>query len=63
MIQKVLLGNSYGPTGVHRKSFETAKEMLISVKAKVINIEASILPIEAALKNAGAPHINGQGVN
>ena len=57
------LRNSYGPTGVHRKSFETAKEMLISVKAKVINIEASILPIEAALKNAGAPHINGQGVN
>ena len=55
--------NSYGPTGVHRKSYETAKKILISVKAKVINIEASILPIEAALKNAGAPHINGQGIN
>jgi hypothetical protein len=57
------LRNSYGPTDIHRKSFETAKEMLISLKAKVINVEASVLPIETALKNAGAPHINGHGIN
>ena len=50
--------NSYGPTGVHRKSYETAKEILVIIKGKVKAVDASILPIEIALKAAGAPHIN-----
>jgi len=55
--------NSYGPTGVHRKSYETAKEILVTIKAKVKAVYASILPIEIALIAAGAPHINGQGID
>ncbi|MFQ3341258.1 MAG: photosystem II stability/assembly factor-like uncharacterized protein [Flavobacteriaceae bacterium] len=55
--------NSYGPTGVHRKSYETAKEILVTIKAKVKAVDSSILPIESSLKAAGAPYINGQGID
>ena len=54
--------NSYGPTGVHKKSFTNAKKILETIKGKVSALDAIILPIEKALKAAGAPHINGQGM-
>ncbi|MDC6478418.1 glycosyl hydrolase [Flavobacteriaceae bacterium] len=52
--------NSYGPTGINKKSFEIAKKMLTTIKAKVEALDSSITPIEKALKAAGAPYINGQ---
>jgi photosystem II stability/assembly factor-like uncharacterized protein len=55
--------NSYGPTGINKKSFEIAKKMLTTIKAKVEALDSSITPIEKALKAAGAPYINGQGIN
>ena len=51
--------NSYGPTGVHKKSFMNAKETLEIIRGKVSALDAIILPIEKALDAAGAPHING----
>ena len=54
--------NSYGPTGINKKSFEIAKKMLTTIKAKVEALDSSITPIEKALKAAGAPYINGQGI-
>ena len=47
--------NSYGPTGINKKSFEIAKKMLTTIKAKVEALDSSITPIEKALKAAGAP--------
>ena len=55
--------NSYGPTGINKKSYEIAKKMLTTIKAKVEALDSSITPIEKALKAAGAPYINGQGIN
>lgn len=55
--------NSYGPTGINKKSFEIAKKMLTTIKAKIEALDSSITPIEKALKAAGAPYINGQGIN
>ena len=55
--------NSYGPTGINKKSFEIAKKMLTTIKAKVEALDSSITPIEKALKAAGAPYVNGQGIN
>ena len=55
--------NSYGPTGINKKSYEIAKKMLTTIKAKVEALDSSITPIEKALKTAGAPYINGQGIN
>ena len=55
--------NSYGPTAVHKKSFAIAKKMLANIKGKVTAVDASFGPIEDALKAAGAPYINGQGIN
>ena len=55
--------NSYGPTGVHKKSFSIAKEMLINIKDKIEALQDSINPIEKILKAAGAPYINGQGID
>ena len=55
--------NSYGPTGINKRSFEIAKKMLTTIKAKVEALDSSITPIEKALKAAGAPYINGQGIN
>lgn len=55
--------NSYGPTAVHKKSFSIAKEMLINIKDKIEALQDSINPIEKILKAAGAPYINGQGID
>ena len=54
------LENTYGPTGLHKKSLATAKEFLKEVKSEVkIVIETKISEIEKALKSAGSPYING----
>jgi hypothetical protein len=56
--------STYGPTGLHKQSLATAKELLKTVKARVRKMnETHISEIEDALKAAGAPYINGQGMN
>lgn len=57
------MGSTYGPTALHKKSLEIAKNMLMAVKGDVQTLNTETLPaIETALKAAGAPYINGQGL-
>ena len=59
----VALGNTYGPTGNQLQAFNRAKQQLQSVKGELTTIVNGTLPgIEAALKAAGAPWIEGQGL-
>ena len=58
------LNNSYGPTPLHAKSLEIAKELFGELKAEVEAINQQHIPeIERALKAAGAPYIIGQGID
>jgi hypothetical protein len=58
------LNNSYGPTPLHAKSLEIAKELFGELKAEVEAINQQRIPeIEWALKAAGAPYIIGQGID
>ena len=53
------MGHSYGPTTLHKKSFEIAKSMLVKVETEVDKIVNSMIPkIEEALKVADAPYIS-----
>ena len=57
------LRNSYGPTPLHMKSLEIAKELLVELRAEVKTISDVRIPeLEAALKAAEAPYIMGQGI-
>ena len=57
------LRNSYGPTPLHAKSLEMAKQLLSELKSAVIEISKTKIPeIEAMLKEAEAPYIMGQGI-
>ena len=52
------MDNSYGPTGVHKKSLASAKNMLVKVQKKIDEISGLMIPeIEKALKDAKAPYI------
>ena len=52
------MDNSYGPTGLHKKSLSTAKSMLVKAKELVSRITNSMIPpIEKELEEAGAPYI------
>jgi hypothetical protein len=52
------MDNSYGPTGVHKKSLAIAKNMLVKVQKKIDEISGLMIPeIEKALKDAKAPYI------
>ena len=58
------LGGTYGPTPLHAKSLEIAKELLVTLKAEVKEISENRIPaLEAELNAAGAPYILGQGIN
>jgi hypothetical protein len=58
------LGGTYGPTPLHAKSLEIAKELLLTLKAEVKEISENRIPaLEAELKAAGGPYIMGQGIN
>ena len=58
------LGGTYGPTPLHAKSLEIAKELLVTLKAEVKEISENRIPaLEAELKAAGGPYIMGQGIN
>jgi len=59
----VSLRNTYGPTGNQLKAFNRAKGQLQQVKSELATLVESTLPaLEAALKSAGAPWIEGQGL-
>ena len=56
------LRNSYGPTPLHAKSLEMAKQLLSELKTEVIKISKIKIPeIQKMLKEADAPII-GQGI-
>ncbi len=59
----VALGNTYGPTGNHLNAFNRAKQQLQEVKKELRTVAETTIPnLEAALKAAGAPWIEGQGL-
>ena len=52
------LATTYGPTKMHKDNFETAKNMLVILKAKVDAITTKTIPtLEKQLNDAGAPVI------
>ena len=59
----VALNNTYGPTGNQSKAFNRAESQLDGVKSQLRTLMNTTLPgIEQALKAAGAPWIEGQGI-
>lgn len=59
----VALNNTYGPTENHKKAFARAQKQLGQVKSDLRTMVETTLPaLEAALKSAGAPWIEGQGL-
>ena len=57
------LSNTYGPTGNHKGALNRAKNQLDGIKAQLQNITDTVIPdLEQALKKAGAPWIEGQGL-
>jgi photosystem II stability/assembly factor-like uncharacterized protein len=62
-IGRMALSNTYGPTGNHRAALNRAKKQLSGIKSQLLNITTTIFPsLEQALKKAGAPWIEGQGL-
>jgi len=56
------MGNTYGPTGVHKQSLSIAQKMLNEIKGRITQLSDETIPaIESTLQAAGAPYINGQG--
>ena len=62
----VTMGNmmsTYGPTTMHKQSFAIAQKEYMEVLSSITKIVEIELPkLEKALKNAGAPYIQGQGL-
>jgi hypothetical protein len=57
------LRGTYGPTETHRESLLVGVEKLSEIKSELAKIsEVEIPALEKALKNAGAPWIEGQGL-
>ena len=55
--------NTYGPTTEHKGLLNRVKSQLTKVKSDLKQITTATLPqLEAALKSAGAPWIEGQGL-
>ena len=53
--------STYGPTAIHLKTFEIAKKEFAKLSDDLRKIVEKELPVlEKALKNAGAPYIQGQ---
>jgi photosystem II stability/assembly factor-like uncharacterized protein len=62
-IGRMALSNTYGPTGLHKASFNRAKNQLVQIKSQLQNLIHTTIPsIEQSLKKAGAPWIEGQGL-
>jgi photosystem II stability/assembly factor-like uncharacterized protein len=63
-IQTVQTGvqySTYGPTPMHRKSFEIAKKEYKKLSDELVELTDKELPgLEKAVKDAGAPYIQGQ---
>lgn len=56
-------GNTYGPTGTHKKLLARVTSQLSKVKAKLSTVVENTMPsIEKQLQKAGAPWIEGQGL-
>ena len=56
-------GNTYGPTGTHKKLLSRVKSQLSKVKSKLTVVSENTIPkIEESLQEAGAPWIEGQGL-
>ena len=61
--RRALTSSTYGPTANHKAAFGAAKVMLNDIKTELNGFVTSQLPqLEAALKAAGAPWIEGQGL-
>jgi photosystem II stability/assembly factor-like uncharacterized protein len=57
------ISTTYGPTPLHKQSLSIAASMLGKMKADIQALSDHIIPtIETALKKAGAPYIEGQGL-
>jgi len=56
------LSNTYGPTGMQKKSFNRARKQLQGVKTKLKNVVNTLPNIERSLQQSGAPWIEGQGL-
>ena len=56
-------GNTYGPTGTHKRLLARVKRQLKLVKSKLKTVSETTMPnLEQKLKAAGAPWIEGQGL-
>lgn len=63
MLGRGSLSTTYGPTGNHKAAFSRAVDQLTEIKAGLKAIVDRTMPeIEKALKDAGAPWIEGQGL-
>lgn len=59
----VALSSTYGPTGNHVAAFERAVAQMAEVKSELKTISEETLPdLRSALKEAGAPWIEGEGL-
>jgi len=57
------LSTTYGPTENHVAAFKAAKEQLQEIKSELKTLSEEKMPaLEQALKNAGAPWMEGQGL-
>ncbi len=57
------LNTTYGPTQMHRNGLALGKKLLAAIKEDLRVISDSTMPgLEKALKDAGAPWIEGQGL-
>jgi photosystem II stability/assembly factor-like uncharacterized protein len=62
-IGRMALSNTYGPTGNHKAALNRAKKQLSGIKSQLQNVTSNVFPtLEQALKKAGAPWIEGQGL-
>ena len=61
--RRALTSSTYGPTANQQAAFEAAQTMLKDIKTELNGFVESQLPtLEAAVKSAGAPWIEGQGL-
>jgi hypothetical protein len=59
----VSLNTTYGPTENHKAALQRAREQLQEVKVSLKEVSAQMMPqLEEALRKAGAPWVEGQGL-
>jgi len=58
------LRTTYGPTEMHKENILLGQKQLMAIKGSLIKLTDTTLPeLEKALKNAGAPWIEGQSIS